>query len=256
MKKIITNIILVIAIICFLGSAGYLGKYYYDGYISQKNIKALEAYIQQPETDAADESSESTLSPAQQMMEKYGALYEQNSDFAGWLTIPDTVIDYPVMQSKDDPEFYLHRNFDKNYDYSGLLFIDAGALLDPQSTNVTIYGHNMNNRTMFQPLTKYLDFSFYEEHKYIQFDTLSGPGTYEIVAVITAPTLTASGFRYYGLIDTNNEKVFNNHMDNIHSLEIYDTGVDAQFGDHLLTLSTCDNISDNGRLAVIARKIN
>lgn len=256
----ILNIILVLAIVCFLGSGGYLLKYYWDGWQKEKDMQDLhelildETEISQPveESSSAGESS----GDRQAASNRYEKLLEANEDFAGWIEIEGTKISYPVMYTPDDPEYYLHRNFEGEYEYSGLPFIDGACSLDPRSTNVIIYGHNMKNDTMFSHMLDYKDEDFYKEHPYITFNTIYGDGEYEIVSVILARALydDEDGFRYYGMIDPANEEEFNEYMNNIHALELYDTGVDAVYGDELLTLSTCEYSQENGRLAIVAKK--
>lgn len=97
---------------------------------------------------------------------KYADLYAQNNDFIGWIRIADTVIDYPVMQSKDSPNFYLDHNFNKEYSRFGVPYMQENCNL--QSDNIVIYGHNMKNKSMFNELTKYKDKDFYNTHRYIQ----------------------------------------------------------------------------------------
>ncbi|HIR00157.1 MAG TPA: class B sortase [Candidatus Scybalocola faecavium] len=255
------NIILVIAILCFLGSGGYLLKYYWDNWQAQKNIAALEDMILPDDSVQAqtgeDGELESGGSDRQTATNRYARLLEKNPDFIGWIQIPDTPISYPVMYTPQDPEFYLHRNFEREYEYSGLPFVDGNCSLDPRSTNVIIYGHNMKSDTMFSHLLDYRDEDFYKEHPYITFNTIYGDGQYEIVSVILARALyeDEDGFRYYGMIDPASQEEFDEYMENIHSLELYDTGVDAEYGDQLLTLSTCEYSQENGRLAIIAKKI-
>lgn len=256
----ILNIILVLAIVCFLGSGGYLLKYYWDGWQKEKDMQDLhelildESEISQPveESGSTGESS----GDRQAASNRYEKLLEANEDFAGWIEIEGTKISYPVMYTPDDPEYYLHRNFEGEYEYSGLPFIDGACSLDPRSTNVIIYGHNMKNDTMFSHMLDYKDEDFYKEHPYITFNTIYGDGEYEIVSVILARALydDEDGFRYYGMIDPANEEEFNEYMNNIHALELYDTGVDAVYGDELLTLSTCEYSQENGRLAIVAKK--
>lgn len=257
----ILNIVLILAIICFLGSGGYLLKYYWDGWQKEKDMQDLHEMILEeselPQVEEnSDRSDDENSGEKQVTSNRYAKLLEANEDFVGWIEIEGTKISYPVMYTPDDPEYYLHRNFEKEYEYSGLPFIDGSCSLDPRSTNVIIYGHNMKNDTMFSHMLDYKDEDFYKKHPYITFNTIYGDGEYEIVSVILARALYGGeeGFRYYGMIDAGNEEEFNEYMDNIHALELYDTGVDAVYGDELLTLSTCEYSQENGRLAIVAKK--
>ena len=120
------------------------------------------------------------------------------------------------------------------------------------SNNIVIYGHHMKNGSMFADLCKYTDKEFYENHRLIKFDTLSSLGEYEVVAVFKFDT-NHEKFKYneYTQMD---EEQFAEFMENVHARQLYDTGVDAKYGDQLLTLSTCEYTYDNGRLAVIAKR--
>ncbi len=261
-KNWILNIILIIAVLCFVGSGGYLLKYYWDGWQKEKDMGRLHDLILTDEELSGVSESTGTAGADDQGGQKqtasnrYARLLEQNPDFIGWIEIEGTKISYPVMYTPDDPEYYLHRNFEGDYEYSGLPFVDGACSIEPRSTNVIIYGHNMKNDTMFSHLLDYRDEDFYKEHPYITFNTIYGDGDYEIVSVILARALyeDEDGFRYYGMIDAASEEEFDDYMDHIHELELYDTGVDASYGDELLTLSTCEYSQENGRLAVIAKK--
>lgn len=190
------------------------------------------------------------------VLDKYLSLVEQNQDMVGWLNIEGTIIDYPVLQSKDNPDYYLDHGFDGNYLYEGSLFMDSKSDLD-ESANYLIYGHNMKNGAKFGQLSKYKDESYYQNHSNIRFETIYQETNYEIIAVFLSQIYYASNtvFKYYkwGLIA--NEADFDNYVKNIKQLSLYDTGQTAAWGDQLLTLSTCYYHTDNGRFVVVAKKI-
>ena len=142
-------------------------------------------------------------------------------------------------------------SFEKTYSDYGVPYIDE-ACVTGISNNFVIYGHHMKNGSMFADLCKYTDKDFYENHKMIKFDTLSSLGEYEVVAVFKFDT-NHEKFKYneYTQMD---EEQFAEFMENVHARQLYDTGVDAEYGDQLLTLSTCEYTYDNGRLAVIAKR--
>lgn len=118
----------------------------------------------------------------------------------------------------------------------------ADASLNPASTNVIIYGHNMKNDTMFSVLLEYQDKEWYEQHKRITFNTIYGDATYEVAAVILSKAFNKGeeGFRYYGLVDAADQAEFDDYMANIRRMQLYDTGVEVSYGDSLITLSTCE----------------
>lgn len=179
-----------------------------------------------------------------------------NNDFVGILTIPDTVINYPVMYTKSD--YYLRKSFDKKQSDAGTLFIDKYNTIDPIDDNIIIYGHNMKNGTMFHELLNYKDESFYNDHKYIYFSNLSGNEIYEVIAVFYSKVYyeTDKVFKYYKFYNANNVDEFNDYVKNIKKLSIYDTGFHGTYGDKFITLSTCEYSQENGRFVVVAKKQN
>ena len=181
-------------------------------------------------------------------------LYEQNPDMVGWLQIEGTGIDYPVMQTPNDPNFYLKHNFEKAYSDLGVPYIQEDCDL-AASDNLIIYGHHIKGQKMFGALESYKDKDFYEEHKSIQFDTLTEQAEYEIVAVFKTVAYSSEGFRYYDFVDAEDEKAFDEYVSKCKEFALYDTGVTAKYGDKLITLSTCEYSAQNGRLVVVAKKI-
>lgn len=184
---------------------------------------------------------------------KYADLYAQNNDFIGWITLEDTVIDYPVMQSKDSSNFYLDHNFKKEYSRFGVPYMQENCSLS--SDNIVIYGHNMKNKSMFNSLTKYKDKDFYNTHRYIQLDTLSEQRKYEVICAFKTVAYTNNGFQYYNFIKANTEEEFSAYIERCQALSFYDTGVNAEYGDKLITLSTCEYSQNNGRFVVVAKLI-
>ena len=183
-------------------------------------------------------------------------LFEKNSDMICWIDIEDTDINYPVMYTPDNPEYYLHRDFDGEYSYSGLPFLDSRCDID-NSSNLIIYGHNMKNSTMFSQLLKYEDYDFWKEHRYINIKTADSRRKYEIIAAYRSEAQPegGSGFRYYGFTDTDKASEYDEYLRNIKKLALYDTGASAKYGTQLMTLSTCSYHTDDGRFAVTARRI-
>ena len=147
----------------FLFSGIMLCRQYADGKQATEAFEQVAALV---ETEPLPELT---------AFERYRVVQEQNSDFVGWLSIPGTNIDYPVMQTVDKPNFYLKRGFDKQYSDYGVPYVQENCDL-ALSDNCVIYGHHMNNGTMFADLCKYESEDFYQEHKTIRFDTLSGFG--------------------------------------------------------------------------------
>ena len=125
-------------------------------------------------------------------LEKYGAIHEQNSDFVGWISIDGTNINYPVMQTIDKPNFYLKRGFEKQYSNYGVPYVQENCALGI-SDNVVIYGHHMNNGSMFTPLAKYKDQSYWQNHPTVYITDDNGTHRYDIFAAYEVST---SGMTY------------------------------------------------------------
>ena len=180
--------------------------------------------------------------------------YEKNPDLAGWLTVPGTRIDYPVMYSPDEPERYLHANFEVSYSFAGLPFLDAAC--DPESGNRIIYAHNMLDGSMFRTLLKYQQKDFWQRNPVISFSTLYEEQEYEVVAAFYDKVYkkTDTNFKFYQFYDTSDQSRFDEAMAYYREHALYDTGVTAQCGDELITLVTCAYQTENGRFVVVARK--
>ena len=108
---------------------------------------------------------------------------------------------------------------------------------------------------MFADLCKFESEDFYKEHKTIHFDTLAGYGEYEIVCAFKTAAYAADGFKYYHFVDAADAAEFNSFLSSCQSLALYDTGVSAEYGDKLITLSTCEYSRSNGRMVIVARLV-
>lgn len=197
-------------------------------------------------------------------------LYDKNPDIIGWLTIPDTNVDYPVMQTMDDEQYYLDRDFDKNYSANGSLILDTDSCIGSgtlatnyadgtlPSTNLIIHGHNMKSGAMFGNLDLYRKQDYEEKHKIIQLSTLTEKREYEIVAVFLSQVYMKTQtdvFKYYKFFEAINQEEFDDFYNNIKELQLYDTGVTASYGDQFITLSVCAYHVENGRLVVVGKRI-
>lgn len=192
------------------------------------------------------------------ILPQYEQLYNQNNDFIGWINIVDTDINYPVMQRKENDNFYLDHNFNGKSDSNGTLFADYRADLVNETVNTIIYGHNMKSGHMFGSLKNFLDKEYFESHRIIQFNTLYEERTYEIIAVGLSQVGTADDgeYKYYNFIDTSNIEDFNAFITNIHSMSVHEYDFNVSNTDKLLTLSTCNSYTDDGRLFIVAKKVN
>lgn len=186
------------------------------------------------------------------MLPEYAALYAENPDTVGWLRIDGTVINYPVMQTPDRPDYYLKRNFQKEQNAHGCIYVRESCDVFLPSDNVTIYGHHMKNGSMFAGLDHYGKKKFWEEYPTINFDTLYERNTYTVFAVFVTTATVGKGFAYHAFEDAADAEEFDDFVAKCKELSIYDTGITPQFGDKLICLSTCEYSRTNGRLVVAA----
>ena len=206
------------------------------------------------------------------ILPEYQALYTENNDMVGWLEIPETnqpnnpFLAYPVVQTEKDASvgdtgnyYYLKKNFDKQDDSNGTLFMDYRSDFVNPTTNTIIYGHNMKSGLMFGNLSDYYESKdFYESHKTIYFNTLYEHREYEVIAVCLSEVnyQDENSYRYYNFIDASNMDEWNAFTENVKSLSIYPRDFKVNPGTELLTLSTCDSYKQNGRLFIVAKRVS
>lgn len=217
--------------------------------IETTTIPTTEAPTTVPETTAPTEPKE--------MLDWMVEYYQKNPDIAGWIKIEGTKLDEPVMHVYGDNEKYLYKNFEGNFSPEGLVYIKGSCSLDPESTNLVIYGHNMLDGTMFGDLKNYANENYWKEHPIITFCTLYEEREYEIVAAFYDRIYSNSEdvFKFYDFIDARDEEHFNEAIAYYKEHAEYETGVTAEYGDHLITLVTCSYHTQYGRFVVVAREI-
>ena len=213
-----------------------------------------------PETDPSTgetvyvEPTEPTILPELQ------PFYEQNNDLVGWIYIPNTQINYPVMQTPDNPNYYLNHTFEHTVNDRGCIYVREQCDVFAPSDTITIYGHHMKTgykySTMFRDLDGYKKQAFWQENQYVYFDTLYERHTYQIIAAFKTSANYGEGFAYHLFSDADTEEDFNEFVATVKSLSFYDTGLTAEYGDKLITLSTCEYSLDNGRFVVVAKRIS
>lgn len=240
-------------------SFGYLGAYYQ---VSAKSAKEFEELSALKEAGASSTrevkihlTDESVETP--DILPEYELVHQKNQKLIGWVKIDDTIIDYPVMQTVNN-EYYLDHNFNQEEDRNGCIFMDYQCDVVKGCDNIILYGHHMKSGKMFGTLNKYSKQSYYEEHPVIQFDTIYEKGTYQVMYVFRSKVYSEEDvtFKYYQFINAASEKEFYSAMNEMAALSLYDTGVTANYGDKLLTLSTCDYQEKAGRFVVVAKKIS
>ena len=240
----------------FLFSGIMLCRQYAD---EKQSTEAFEQVAALVETESAPADTPQETEPLSELaaFEKYRAVQEQNSDFVGWLSVPGTNIDYPVMQTVDKPNFYLKRGFDKQYSDYGVPYLDEKTTIgaNAQSNNLIVYGHNMKTGTIFGCLTEYKKAAYYQEHPYIEFDTLYGDAKYEVFAAFAIDVVQDTSFVYNQYVDMD-EDTYNDYVAEVIRRSDVDSGIRPEYGEQLLTLSTCEYSSANGRYVVVARKVS
>lgn len=210
--------------------------------------------------DATDEESQDTAAPEptpEPIENPYLESFLANADMAAWLQIPGTAIDYPVMWTPRNEEYYLRRGFDGSSNRNGCLILDTDSCVSPLTTNLIIHGHNMKSGAMFGTLSAYESEDFYLEHKNLSLYTREIQRNYEVIAVFYSQVYKKSDtvFKFYKFFQADTEAEFDDYYQNIKALSLYDTGVTAEFGDHFITLSTCAYHVTNGRFVVVAKEI-
>lgn len=221
------------------------------------------AYLQyQLEQSAYDPNklpvNEPVIDPATlTVLPEYENLYAINNELVGWLAIPDTEINHPVVLKENDNEFYLSHNFEKEADNNGNLFVDYRCDIVNPTTNTIIYGHNMRSGLMFGKLKYYLDKDYYNAHKTIQFNTIYEHRKYEIVAVCLSQVYTSedNNFRYYDFTKAENEAQYDAFIATVKALSVFDDEINILKSDKLLTLSTCNSYTEDGRLFIVAKRV-
>ena len=192
----------------------------------QKEIKKFDELVEIVEetsgiTEETSEEPKNTESLEQTTkVRNLKPLFERNDDCIGWICIPGTNINYPVMHTPNNPQKYLRKDFDGNYSQSGVPFLDARC--DSESGTAIIYGHNMKNGTQFSDLKKYLNADFRSSHSVIEFETKNGVRLFAVISVITT--------------------------------DIYDEIYNQINPDDTLMLSTCYGNVKSGRLIIIAKE--
>ncbi len=250
MKKVVIHILLVVCSLTFLGSATYLGIYYFQAYQSDCEIEQLVEYqqVEQLSEEEAERAKKNGI------LEKYLRLHEKNPDMWGWIKIPGTKIDYPVMQKKEDEEYYLHRNFKKEEDKNGLPFLDDVCDIQDVNNNLMVYGHHMKSGRMFTDLMNYEKKEYWDKYPHIHFDSIYETGIYQVFAAFyTEVTGDYDEFRFYDYAGSLGQEKFDTYVRQVMKKSIH-PGKKPVYGQTLLTMVTCSYHAKNGRFVVVAAK--
>lgn len=248
------KIILIACIIIFVCTSILLVKYAMEEYENKKMYEELSNLV-------------STNENAEDDVPDYSALYAKNSDFIGWISVPNTSINYPVLQC-DNNDFYLEYNFEKKKDTRGAIFMDSRNNAVNLDSNTIIYGHNCYNTTMFSELTKYESIDFYKTTPVFEFNTVQKSYKWKIygVFITTAKAEEDNGYVFNYIYPYMDGENFEGFIEEIDQRRLYVTDVDINDNDKMLILSTCVRTLDtykNGirtykadaRLVVVARAV-
>lgn len=268
MKKVLFIAIVVLLLIAFGVSAFMVGSYLLNGKEQAERNEELAQMVEDAknatgatETETVPgETEEGTLPAptvvgADGILTEYAGLYELNDDMVGWLEIPNTKLKYPVLQTPDEANYYLYRDFDKEESDWGAIYAWEKADINAPSDNITMFGHNMKDGSMFATLNNYVNKYYWDDNSLILFNTLYEYHTYKIFAVFRTTATLGEGFSYHKFVDAADEKEFNEFVSTCKKLALYDTGITPVYGDKLICLSTCAYHTENGRLVVAAVRI-
>lgn len=272
-RKILSAVLIAAAAICLIAAIALTAQRFTDTMQTRNTMDELRTSTEPlpPENSSEPEESpspspvpESTPEPVETptptpspVVNPYLDSFLANDDMAAWLQIPGTDIDYPVMWTPRDEEYYLRRGFDGARNQNGCLILDTDSCLDPLTTNLIIHGHNMRSGTMFGTLEDYEDEAYCQEHNRIILYTKDCQRNYEVVAVFRSQVYKKSDtvFKFYKFFQADTQEEFDNFYENIKALSLYDTGVTAEFGDCFITLTTCSNHVEQGRFVVVAKEV-
>ena len=189
------------------------------------------------------------------MLEKYNSLYEQNSDFIGWITVPGTVIDYPVVHDMTNL-YYLSHDFDKKADAEGTVFLGKEADLLENNRSFSLFAHSLTNGKMFTALKNYKSLDYYKQWPYFEFNSLYEDGQYLIFSVFyMAGDETDSNFYYYLVADFEDDDAFMEHVGQITTRSIFNLPVDVAPDDQIVLLTVCTYETNDLRFVVAGRRL-
>ena len=261
MKKRLRKGIFIASLCVFIGSMSVLGyKGIYEPMQNRHAVKQVQQIYHAEEDGEEKDSSPSSQTSEEAVQRKrdaFAQLKAGNPDTIGWIQIPNTVVDYPVMQSsKDNPELYLRHGYDKKYTQYGCIFLDANCTPAQEMKNLTLYGHNMNDGQMLAAILQYTDLEFYKSAPVIDFDLEGVEGKWKVFSVFKINTLPEQGEIFdYAQPDFEDDEAFTAFIEEMRSRSILNLPVDVNADDQLLTLSTCSYEFEEFRTVVVARRV-
>ena len=261
-KKIILSLLLILTVI-LLAVSGYMVFSEIREYRESTDAyDELTVFVELPEqtdpvTDPETEPSETenVTEPEEPAVVlpavDFTALREKAPDVIAWLTLPDTAINYPVVQA-DDNAYYLRRLYDGTYNQAGCLFADYRCAADLSGRNTVIYGHNMRNGSMFSTLKEYAAQSYYEAHPTMYLITPEGGYIAEIFAAFVASPNEIGSDTSPWRTQWPDDAAFGEWLTYTAERSVIESGITVNAGDRILTLSTCAN-SGKDRFLVMGK---
>lgn len=271
MKKVVYILTVVLLLVVFGVSAFFVGSYIIESKEQAEKNAALSDLKNNsketipaatPGTDPTEETepdptfSEAEVRDENGMLIEYAEIYAKNPDLVGWIRIDGTKLDNPVVQTPDRPNFYLDHDFYGEPSDWGAIYAREECDVFKHSDNITLYGHNMRDGSMFAALNDYVEKETWENNPLIFFDTLYEYRVYKIFAVFKTSANLGEGFTYHNMIEATDKADFDNFISKCKQLSFYDTGITPQYGDKVICLSTCEYTLDNGRLVMAAVRIS
>lgn len=259
-RRILRGVLLTLMLVCMVAALWFGYSYwltmkeYERGEADLKEMYELIGSVPEPAAlpDVFPEREETEAEEHAGRLESYLKLEQTNSDTIGWVRIEGTVIDYPVMHTPDNPDFYLDHGFDRQKSSYGMIYMDASCSLTEDCRNYLLYGHHMKNGSMFASLEEYTSEEYFKAHPIVGFDTLDSVCDYEIAAVLKLPAsmLTTEFSR---MLAAGTEENYAALIAFAKEHSFYETGITPEWPEQLLTLTTCEYTQKDGRLLVIAR---
>lgn len=255
MKKFLQTLLLLICIGVFCFSAWKLFCIWQEYHAGDEIYDSILQEVSIPSSgqnrDGQAENSHTgnaTDFPVPDSLADLSALKEINPYAIGWIRIPDTNIDYPVLQT-DNNDDYLRRTITGESNKAGCIFVDYRSQEPFCSANTIVYGHNLLNGKMFSNLMKYEDQDWYREHTCILIQTSEEIQIYEVYSCYR----TADNSETYTFGLETGTEAYRDYLERSVKLSLYSTGIEPADTDQILTLSTCTNESEEERFVVHAR---
>lgn len=234
------------ALILFSGY--HLISHYADASANNKELKSSQAIYQSGSEQEADSAGkDGTVEPF--ILPKLQEIQLDAQELVGWIRIPNTGIDHPVVQHSDN-DYYLKHSPDGSKTKFGSIFMDFRNSADTSDWNTAIYGHNMEDGTMFSDLERYRKRDFFYNNPYFYYDSLYGEYFCQIFSVYYSEAYTDSNTVFF-----HSDQRFYEFTDQVAAMSLFPTKVSIESGDRILTLATCTDQFNNARLVIHARMV-